>query len=398
MSHMTVSEALDRLDLTDVWDMAPNPNKTPTPARGNVVVKSPFRLDHKGKSFSVDADLRLFKDHSNDSKGGVWKFVQMCEPSWSKQQIAREIIRRAGGDPDMRDPNYKPKSRAERHRQMREAGDRARREFQKQQTHLEIIPEEKLLDWPDHLRRRWSNYDSKQCNEARVDVLADERGWPVDWVWGLIDSGKMVFNKNGQPVFRVEAPSDRSDMRSIGVHYRWFSDDGGKFWSYRPCQKWDKREIVAAPLVLGSLNSPLWIVTEGQWDAVTAWGLLGGFDDVMLLDAAVLGVRGVSGVSVFMSLYKALIRKCHPTIVLVPDADDAARWWTENEGKKWSFMRRIQGVFPSLKGKIGALKLKPQGTAKDLNDFYKDYDLGSGGFLNMLNEVLLNLKWRCQSR
>lgn len=384
--YLTLKEAIDRLDLTDVWDMAPNPNGVPAPKRGPVVLKSPFRVDRRGAAFSVDKDLRLFKDHGEAGliSGGIWKFVELCEPNWTKKEIAKEIIRRAGGDPDVKDPGFKPKSRAERHREIKEAGDRAHREFIKGQMRLEPIEEKKLARIPEKLRGTWDNFAKNQSTAERMQQLADERGWLVDWVVNLVDLGKMVFNGKGQPVFAVEAPDDREGLRTIGMHNRWISDSGEKFWAYRPCMKWDKAGIVAAPFVMGSMDSTLWILTEGQWDAVTVWGLLGGFEDNMYIDAAVFGLRGAKGRSVFMELYKREIRKCRGSLLLLPDADTAGLGWTEPVGGNWSFMRQLKAIFPNLEGRLVALKLRRCGALKDVNDFYKSGGLESSEFCAMV--------------
>ena len=388
---MTLNEALSRLDLTHVWDMAPNPGQVPAPKRGNVVVKSPFRLDHKGKSFSVDGDLKLFKDHADGSKGGVWKFIELCEPNWSKREIARELIRRAGGDPDSKDPSYQPKSRADRFREAREAGDRAHHDFIKQQTRLETIPPEKIGEIFGELKKRWNHYLLSDNTKSFAAALAEERGWPVDWVIWLVDLCKLGFDKKGNPVFAVEAERPDGLLYDIGWHSRWIADNGDKRWAYRPNLKWDKREIVAAPFVLGSTYAPLWILTEGQWDAVTAFGMLGGFEDVMYVESAVFGIRGVSGRGVFMSLYKDAIRRYNPCILLIPDADDAAVCWTENIGKQWSFMRQLKAIFPRLDGKLAALKLKRRGNLKDVNDFYKHAGLRSERFVDMVTNAIEKL-------
>lgn len=381
--RLSIKEAKERIDLSAVWDLAPNPNGTPAPLRGGVV-KSPLRVDEKGASFSVTSDLKLFKDHAEPShKGDVWSFVALSKPEWSKRDIARFLIEKAGGDPDAKDPGYKQKTKTalkdEKQRLREQVADRQKRENYK----VESVPAEKLEAWPKGHKQFLSTvYDSGAVDRR---ILAQERGWPKEWVDELYESSKLTLNKKGEPIFAVERIDDLGKCIFCGTHTRWRPDEGGKAWSYRPNFKWDGREVAALPFQLGFVDAPIWIVCEGQWDATTAYGLLCGFSDTMLIDACCWGIRGVSGVDVFLSVYRNRIRQQRPRILLIPDADKAGSAWTEDRGGKWCFMRRIKEITGV---EVSALKLTATEESKDLNDFYKNGGLHSEHLVNMINTML----------
>lgn len=379
---MDLKEAMDALDLPAVWDLAANPNGTPPPVRGGVM-KSPLRADHKGKSFSVDRELRVFKDHAEPShRGGVWKFVELAKPEWSKSEIAREIIRRAGGDPDAKDPNYKPKSKTQLKQEKQALQEKMRARQKRDNLKLEKVPDEKIAAWPDGKKTLW-NWLNVMNGPA---FLAEERGWPMEWVEELVESEKLRSNNRDEPVFAVERVDEDGKVHFCGTHTRWQPEgEIRKAWAYRPNFNKDGRDVAALPFVLGPVNTNIWLVTEGQWDAATAYGLLGGFDDVMRIEACCWGIRGVSGVDVFLDVYARRLRSQRPVVVLVPDADKAARRWTEDLRGKWCFMRRLKEITGAP---VAALKLKARPGMKDLNDFYKNKALSAGQFEHMVRSAV----------
>lgn len=384
---VSYEEAKARVTLADAWDMAPNPNGTPCPHRGNVVVKSPLRPDSRGKSFSISQDLRAFKDHAETAhKGTVYNFIELCRPEWQPRDIVRCMIDLAGGDPDQKDPSYKPKTKTAYKAELAQAKDEARARLKRENYKVAPVPPEKMQLAPAAVARQWARqHDQSLLGVETHAALAAERGWPEEWVEHLIVLSKMVFNAKGEPCFAVECIGDGDTPRMCGVHARWRPESGGKAWAYRPCMKWDKCEVAALPFYLGSVTTPLWIVCEGQWDATTAYGMLSGFSDHMAVDAFVLGLRGASGADVFMAAYAKQLRKHKPRVLLIPDADKAGAAWTEDDGAAWCFMRRLRKIYGL---EVSALKFKATENCKDLNDFYQKGGLRPDAFVEMLNTIL----------
>ena len=385
---VTLEEAFASLTLADVWELAPNPNGTPCPMRDGVV-KSPFRLDKKGASFSVSKGLKVFKDHADEAqKGGVWNFVALCFPEWSKQQLARKLIELAGGDPDQKDPNAQRKSAQEWKAEKEKAIEKARTDWVRAQLGLDEIAGELLLPAPKPVARGYELALERAADNNWQEDLATERGWPIEWVAGLVSLGRMGAGRKLQPEFSVEKYCHKLGAWSLcGVHSRWCDDDGRKMWSYRPNIKWDKQATVALPFVLGSVKAPVWVITEGQWDAATIFGMIGGYSDYPELQAAVFGIRGASGVGVFMSHYAPLLRRIKPVIVLIPDADDAAKGWTEDRRAHagalpvWSFAHKLREIF---KIEVRWMKCTAH---KDINDWWAAGTLAADSFTEALASV-----------
>lgn len=131
------------------------------------------------------------------------------------------------------------------------------------------------------------------------------------------------------------------------------------------------------PFVLGERSASLWIITEGQWDAVTVFGLLGGFDDQFDLPIAVFGLRGAeAGPSVFLSHYQYLIRRHKPQIWLMPDNDKAGNAW-DGRGRASNFAAPQKETFTDtlrrmLPGRRFPVSRAPKQYGTDFNDFYKN--------------------------
>lgn len=368
---ITLEQAFDTLTLADVWDMAPNPNGTPCPMRDGVV-KSPFRIDQKGQSFSISKGIKVFKDHADEShKGGVWAFVALCRPEWGKREIARCLIERAGGDPDAKDPNAKRQTFAEWKAKKEKATEDARTKWERQQLTLDPIKEDHLQAAPQPVARRYELSLERAADAKWQAELGAERGWPIEWVAALVELGRMGCGPKLQPEFSVEKYCHKKGVWGLcGIHGRWFNAEGRKMWSYRPMMKYDKAETVALPFVLGRVDAPVWVIAEGQWDAATIYGMIGGFSEYPALQCAVFGIRGASGINVFMSHYQQMIRRIKPVIVLMPDADKAAKGWTEDHREHagalptWSFARRLREIF---KIEVKWMKCTAH---KDINDWW----------------------------
>lgn len=387
---VTYEEAKARLDLTSCWSMAPNPNGTAVPQRGGVF-KSPLRADNKGKSFSVTSDLRFFKDHAHEEhKGGVYKFIALCRPEWDKSQIVRCMIELAGGDPDARDPNAPKRKKKDYTAEKEKARDAAHSRRQRENLSIKPVDKDRLRVMPPKVRKSWQHCQERARTMDFYNQLAEERGWQWEWVEDLVLLDKLGACPKGQPVFAVEVAKGGGEYDLLGYHSRWLPKHGGKAWSYRPCMKWDKQEIAAAPFIMGRVESPLWVVCEGQWDAITAYALLGGFYEQMTVEACCFGIRGASGVDVWLDVYSKLLRKHRPKILLIPDADEAADGWKKkntdaDHSGKWKLNRRIKRIFAI---DVQVLKFTRTETCKDLNDFYKHGGLKEDHLLNIVTALL----------
>jgi hypothetical protein len=182
----------------------------------------------------------------------------------------------------------------------------------------------------------------------RIDALAERRGWPDSWVDILCDLGivswpDLPWSGKRYPAFRVDMP----DGTPVGYHQRIWTEEDGPAWLFVPyapavassvftgklrdyaAGRGDGRLVQPFPFVLGKpANAEVWIITEGQWDAITVYGALGGFDDSFDLPLAVFGLRGAKGgPGMFLSAYGPLLRKVRPRLWLMPDNDPASRWW-----------------------------------------------------------------------
>lgn len=164
--------------------------------------------------------------------------------------------------------------------------------------------------------------------DAAAERLAEERGWPLEWVHGAIAQGGLKrpllrwYDRTDQkyaaggwafPVVCPAAPCSGSpDAVFLGYHqrYRYNADKG---WLYVPSKlkkpprsqletqlaaryaDWPEGQRIVPPLpfVVGDLAAPkLVVILEGQWDALTAYGALGGFVDADPMAVAVFGLRG----------------------------------------------------------------------------------------------------------
>ena len=129
-------------------------------------------------------------------------------------------------------------------------------------------------------------------------ILAEERGWPIQWVDALLNSSKISkpvlpwsaeqSTKRGFAL-KVEEPffsttRKRWELVTVGYHQR-FRASHGNAWCYVPHRpKSDKAEeflehlkelnrtVAALPFVIGPLNrTRLLVITEGQWDAISLY-------------------------------------------------------------------------------------------------------------------------------
>lgn len=393
MEDSAISQALEVLTLANVWELAPDNSEAP---RRDGLRHSPFRKDTK-PSFSIFGDLKRYKDQaSGDKAGGVWTFVQACRPDWAKVDIARYLVERAGLE--WKEPGSGSGSGRNssiwkwRNEQAKKRREKVRRIYD-EHNRLPARPQE-LVEWPAVVENHYM-FDHG-TDDRRLVGLAKRRGWPVEWVealydWRAISWPQLPWSNKRYPALIVQHP----DFCPIGYHQRIWTSENGLSWLYVPyrprgvCNDFTReldayararesgRLVVPLPFVLGSLEAGLWIITEGQWDAITIYGLLGGFEDQFELDIAVFGLRGAeAGPGVFLQYYQDRVRRQKPHIWLMPDNDAAGASW-DGRGQVTNFSRPVARTFVEqllvLVGQERSVPVSrvPERFGKDFNDYYR---------------------------
>jgi hypothetical protein len=271
-----LQRALERLTIQDVWRRAGLPE---APRDGNVVVKSPFRDDKKGKAFSIFKRGAVAKDQGTGEVFSVFKFAEravglsgrelvdrLCE--WAnvtrtvhvRKQLRDAMSSAAAGAPVELPPEVKRLARRlERQDQQREAEDRLYGQLLTAKAPKTEVRE--LHPWSDVVRARYlDGWREMKGNSERLKDWAHDRAWPVEWVsWlhdrGLISAPLVPWAVAGTPgaqrgkAFAVDLPIFADDgafleMRRIGYHQRYFmlgerQPDGSrapsaKLWTYVP--------------------------------------------------------------------------------------------------------------------------------------------------------------------
>lgn len=286
-----------------------------------------------------------------------------------------------------------------------------------------------LKEWPSCVEERWQ--EGAAYRDAKPDVVAklcEKRGWPVAWSDMLCSLDALAFPVEARyevgaagakrmVAFRVEGPvgggqrtEDGGRLLTVGMHQKFFNlvektsgwrffpavpKEGGKRKALERCSSFERElsEVADArrvetgesmvpplPYVAGSLVAPrLVIVCEGQWDALTLFGALGGLnvDGEGLQGVAIFGVRGAKGTGVFLAHWGAWLRAMRPAVWLLPDNDG------EKTGAHWYPPARVaerkpgRVYFSEQLVALGAKKvvitaLRPEaGTGKDFNDYYR---------------------------
>lgn len=363
-----LSRALAALSVAQLWRAAGLRGEAP---KKDGLVKSPFR-DDKHASFSVFAQGKAFKDQASGEKGGLWQFAKLAWPNLPGRELAETLIGLSGVPRAERAPG-RALSPEERRKAAATAEHEAERYLEREHERALApgISAAAVPEWPGFVRERW--IEGETCAlaaAARLQKLACDRGWPVEWAEQLVVSGKLATPwlpwsgpdsrepKRGRACL-VEMPvlADTEGavgaLRPVGYHQR-FWIEGRKQWVYVPhrpknpercrdgfaaelaawaqTQPADRSLVPALPFVLGSLE-PRWIcILEGQWDAITLAGSLGYFDDGWA-DRRVtfFGVRGASGLDVLLAYWGPWLRRWAPRVWLLCDADKAGRAWVERE-------------------------------------------------------------------
>jgi len=427
-----LSQALDRLTLANVWDLADSFGQgVRVPSRDGVVC-SPFEPD-RNPSFSISKGLRCWKDFKRGTPlSGVKGFVRRCRPDWSEEDVNRYLIERAGlrwvskeeyaaeqaakrgKDGAQRTAEQILREKKERRLQSQRAEKAARAKvLRDRRMDLAFPPVAgEPLRWPSCVKKAFEGGTVTMLQDAkRMRQLADKRGWPLHWVECLLESGRLSWSPlpwEGHGVgFLVEAPrfASKSVTRvPTGYHVRYVKPlEGGKVdkrWAYVPChpKTWwtgsmadllraeaerlglcdEDRWCPPAPFVLGNPdNAPrLVIFTEGQWDAITIWGALGGFEDCapcdLLSQTVVLGIRGVEGVDACLSHWGRWLRQHQPAVWILADNDAAGRKWDTPDRppgrpRAVSFVDRLHHAGLD---RVVVSRIDPA-YGKDFNDYYR---------------------------
>lgn len=393
MADSVVKQALEALTLADVWELAPDNSERP---RRDGVRVSPFREDRK-PSFSIFGGLRRYQDKSSglpDPAGGVWSFVKECRPEWSKQDVARYVVERAGLKWDEGGQKRPDKSIWQYREEQRARNAQAKEKLYREASRPLDRPAP-LTPWPEFVSAHY--FDSDARDDARCERVAVKRGWPADWVFGIYGESLMTFprlpwSEKRFPAFMVR----NADGLVIGYHQRIWTEGDGPAWLYVPyapkkafnpftrqlaehAAGASGRLVQPLPFWIGlpPAHAGLWIICEGQWDAITIFGLLGGFEDLFDLPICVLGLRGAeAGPSVFLSHYQDLLRRHKPQIWLMPDNDPAGASW-DGKGRATVGARPRRATFSDqlleLVGRDRQIPVSrvPAKYGKDFNDYYR---------------------------
>ena len=328
--------AKERLTITEAWTRC---NLTGTPKIG--MNHSPFRKD-SNPSFSIFSDGRRWKDFGTSESGSVVDFVAMAQ-GLSVKEACLEVIRLAGTGATYTTNTYRPPA-------MRVA-----------------TPKPTPPPWSS-VEEVWSEgHQWLASNQETREKMANWRGWPVQWIERLVESGMLgcpLYQGKRSTAFLVMEPADEGAER-IGFHAR--IKDGS--WRFAPLG------IRANPFWLGDLRSPRLIVLEGQWDAITLAGSAGWFDrhEAWPEDVAVIGIRGVSGADAFIDLMGGTMKETRPEVLIIRDGDVA--------GDKWR-----SSFAPQLKQMAKSLKLFRMEGSKDLNEAHKTNPLTSQDVWAILGE------------
>ena len=391
-----LGRALEMVTIFDAWVGLCIPN---APTRDGVVL-SPLR-DEKNASFSIFNDGKFFKDHGNWEKGGVWKFVALARQDWTKKEIAEFIIKISGLDDYSKPLRSTLSFNNKRSKYQKNI-------YLKRRESFGFKPSRKLVPvWSKSVRSYFEEgIDYIDRNDMLQLEVARDRGWPLSWVYELIDARLLSYpilpwhNVNRSLCFLVQAPVKLSDdtiqWRPVGYHQRIvISNNRGinkNSWIYIPHKPnaYKKRKFTeyekgfvndgislpSLPFILGDLNSTkLVVILEGQWDAITFFGSFGFFDNCFPGKIAVFGTRGVNGDEAFLTYYGEWLAACRPNVLIIIDADDAGRRWVNpirvpQKPKQVSFADRLKY--------IGARRVVPcrlcenfsGSMGKDFNDFF----------------------------
>jgi hypothetical protein len=191
------------------------------------------------------------------------------------------------------------------------------------------------------------------------EELAAYRGWPVESCVELLAEGVIakVLDDYGHRVWAFPVAVPTADGQcTIGIHKR--SRPPKKGWFY-------SAGAMGAPFVLGDpIKAKTWIVTEGQWDALSISIAMSPSSphQVEREDLAIVGIRGVDGVGRFLEFYGDRLKGS--TCIVILDSDGPGMKWAEPDG----FLTQLSAM-----ADVRAFRA-PCG-AKDCNDAFRSGDL-----------------------
>lgn len=426
-----LKQALDKLDLVSVGHAAGLVFER-LPSHGYGPCKDPFRPGDKHSSFQVVAEKGSgravgYMDYTQQlspHKGSIWEFACLCWPNESKGDVARRLMEMAGIDAAN---TGKPLSRKERAKAQRELERKRRRDVESAAAKQFVLPAPAVSPVEPHkcVLGRWEKGQSEEyLTDADVDRLCGERGWPVEWgeeCRNFLSRPPLPWRDVGDAreerhwAFKVSAPAepsrgdvDTKDLVMMGYHQRYYRDkrkiwtfvpymprDGAKWQArVRKCRfqatyvkaalaagiGWGERMVEPVPFVVGETNRPaLLVLVEGQWDAISIYGALGGFNDGDPLPVMAMGLRGVGSQDVMLAYWGRRLKWLAELGILkgvwiVGDSDAAGAALTQTQMTagsgvpQYSFSKRLQGM---LGVRCVASWLAIEGVGKDFNDYWK---------------------------
>ena len=430
-----LTAALDRLTLVEIAEACGREIEFKSGTEG--LCRSPFPEYHdhgdKNMSFTVvpGSGGKGWVNHAGKcrfkQKGGNWDFARECKPSATNGELSSWLIDLAG----TRDPKASGQSKAAFARKRQdESAARARRVLAKRAEGLRLPPRAEMwTEMPAFVADRY--HEGTAAGLSAVDRLAESRGWPFHWADELIhtaaisrpllpwvDSG----NRRGW-AFPVVAPVTNGPScarLAMGYHQRYtmgkekswvfvpyaVADEKTNsafqhsLWGYRKELGMDagERMVPPAPFVIGDLNTPrLVIVTEGQWDAVTLYGALGGFEDTPPEGLCVFGVRGVGNAHLMLSYWAGWIRghmmkSSIKGLWILADADESGQALIHGKalpGKlpQPCFADVVRHNFPDLRVVTGSVQAAPG--QKDFNDYYRNETPSIGQMWDLMDRLKL---------
>jgi hypothetical protein len=326
-----------------------------------------------------------------DLWGKDWKatFARLCE-------IARVSVEdflpdgSAVKDPEKHSEKSSRATMQARRKAARETGEARFRRIVDEPARLPSIYPAPLC-----VAQRWKE-GRAPATGAQLRRLAESRGWPLKWVEWLFDAGELSWpflpwnDRRRGVAFRVRYPCFKTGkVQTVGYHQRAANGGGSarKFWAYCPyipgrekartgyqdaliCEK---KRAPALPFLIGDpLSARHWIIAEGQWDVLTAWGMLGGFVGDGLPGVCGLGLRGAGSIMPLFAAYEAnWKREGAAGVVVFRDNDDAgssiAPWQPGDGPPRCTFDDRLRAAvgFP----RVTMLHVAKPGA--DLNDLYR---------------------------
>jgi hypothetical protein len=223
---------------------------------------------------------------------------------------------------------------------------------------------------PDDVAEVW--HEGRELLVGRPLLLGDiarGRGWPEKFVHELAMDGMIaaprVYGKR-VPAFPVLCPQQLLGGGvaeiMVGFHCRISKEQG---WRFFPNAKAHGRGVLPLPYLIGHPlhQAKVLFVLEGQWDALTAYLLLGR-SFAAEHRVCCVGVRGKNGIDPFLNTYQPFWPD-RPTVILSPDIDT-----DKATGKPAVAWRTPGGFRDQLKKRAGRL-IDVETGAKDLNDAYR---------------------------